>query len=63
MLIDNDIYNRILQKKKQLDKLRPFPKAALEKLKGFLVWNERVRSKIWKFEPKIFKKPLTYRIG
>lgn len=33
MLINEELYNRIQQKKKQLDKLRPFPKTALEKLK------------------------------
>lgn len=37
MIIDRTLHNRILQKKKQLDKLRPFPKAALEKLKERIV--------------------------
>jgi len=33
MLIDKDLYNRILEKKRLLGKLRPFSKFALEKLK------------------------------
>lgn len=34
MLINQELYNRILQKKKQLEALRPFPKTALERLRG-----------------------------
>lgn len=37
MLIDKNLYNRILGKKKQLDKLRPFPKTALKKLRERIV--------------------------
>ena len=33
MLIDKNLHNRILDKKKKLDKSRPFPKVALKKLK------------------------------
>ena len=36
-MMDRNLYNRIVQKKKQLDKLRPFPKTALEKLKEKIV--------------------------
>lgn len=37
MLINRELYNRIIDKKKQLGKLRPFPKSALEKLKERIV--------------------------
>jgi Fic family protein len=37
MLINIELYNRIIDKKKQLDKLRPFPKSALVKLKERIV--------------------------
>jgi len=37
MLIDKNLYNRILQKKKQLNSLRPFPKSALQKLKEHIM--------------------------
>ena len=33
MLMNKELYNRILEKKKELDGLRPFSKSALEKLK------------------------------
>lgn len=33
MLMNKELYNRILEKKKELDRLRPFSKSALEKLK------------------------------
>ncbi len=37
MLIKRDLYTRILQKKKEIDSLRPFPKTALERLKERIV--------------------------
>ena len=37
MLIKRDLYARILQKKREFDGLRPFPKAALERLKERIV--------------------------
>ncbi len=37
MLINRELYNRIIDKKKQLGKLRPFPKSALTKLKERIV--------------------------
>ena len=37
MLINRELYNRIIDKKKQLGRLRPFPKSALEKLKERIV--------------------------
>ena len=36
MIINEDLYKRIKQKKEQLDNLRPFPKTALERLKDRL---------------------------
>ena len=37
MLINRDLHTRILEKKKELDGLRPFPKGALEKLKERII--------------------------
>lgn len=37
MTIDRNLYNRIFQKKKQLDKLRPFPNPVLAKLKERII--------------------------
>ncbi len=37
ILIEKTLYSRILDKKKQLDKLRPFPKSALEKLRERII--------------------------
>jgi Fic family protein len=37
MLINKDLYNRIVARKEELDKLRPFPKSSLERLKERMV--------------------------